>query len=533
MGIPSYFSFIVKNHTNIVKKLHTLNKNINNFYLDSNSIIYDSLRAIENTFDGDNDKFESVLLENICDKINEYILTIKPNKRVFIAFDGVAPVAKLEQQRTRRYKSYLLKFLKNELLEQNEVWDKTAITPGTKFMKKLGNYINDYYKNQEKKYNIEKFIISTSDEPGEGEHKLFQYIRENKKAHSQETTIVYGLDADLIMLALNHLHISRHIYLYRETPEFIKSLHADLEPNAPYFLNIPELGQIIRADMNGYSQISKKQENNRLYDYILLCFFLGNDFMPHFPSVNIRTGGIHIMLSAYKNLFGKKNINLTDGHTIFWNNIKHLVKYLADSEHRNLLDQYNIRQKWEKRHYASSTLDEKMVKLDNLPSKNRSVEYFIDPENDGWEKRYYKILFNIDINNYWKKKICINYLEGLEWTMKYYTSECVDWNWSYKYHYPPLWKDLVNYIPSWETSMIEQNNYLPIDPKVQLAYVLPQPSLKLLPMEFHKKLLDEMIEYYPLDCKIHWAFCKYFWEAHPDLPSIDLNKLKSIYQNTI
>ena len=106
-------------------------------------------------------------------------------------------------------------------------------------------------------------------------------------------------------------------------------------------------------------------------------------------------------------------------------------------------------------------------------------------------------------------------------------------NWSYKYHYPPLWKDLVNYIPSWETSMIEQNNYLPIDPKVQLAYVLPQPSLKLLPMEFHKKLLDEMIEYYPLDCKIHWAFCKYFWEAHPDLPSIDLNKLKSIYQNTI
>lgn len=34
--------------------------------------------------------------------------------------------------------------------------------------------------------------------------------------------------------------------------------------------------------------------------------FLGNDFMPHFPSVNIRTGGIHIMLSAYKNLFGKK-----------------------------------------------------------------------------------------------------------------------------------------------------------------------------------------------------------------------------------
>ena len=136
MGLPSYFSFIVKNHTNIVKKLHTLNKNINNFYLDSNSIIYDSLRNLENTFDGDNEKFELQLLKNICDKIDEYILTIKPNKRVFIAFDGVAPVAKLEQQRTRRYKSYLLKFLKNKLSKQNDLWDKTSITQGTECMKK-------------------------------------------------------------------------------------------------------------------------------------------------------------------------------------------------------------------------------------------------------------------------------------------------------------------------------------------------------------------------------------------------------------
>ena len=98
MGIPSYFSYILKNHKNIIKKITNTQKN--NLYLDSNSIIYDCLRKTS-------DKRQ--LFDNICLKIEEYIHNIKPNKRVFIAFDGVAPVAKLEQQRTRRYKSYLEK----------------------------------------------------------------------------------------------------------------------------------------------------------------------------------------------------------------------------------------------------------------------------------------------------------------------------------------------------------------------------------------------------------------------------------------
>ena len=34
MGIPSYFSYIVKNHNNILIKLNKLNKNIDNLYLD-------------------------------------------------------------------------------------------------------------------------------------------------------------------------------------------------------------------------------------------------------------------------------------------------------------------------------------------------------------------------------------------------------------------------------------------------------------------------------------------------------------------
>ena len=533
MGIPSYFSFIVKNHGNIVRKLHRLNKNVDNFYLDSNSIVYDCLRALDKEYKENDEEFEKLLIEAVCRKIDEYISIIKPQNRVFIAFDGVAPVAKLEQQRNRRYKSYLLEKIKNDLEKQKKKWDKTAITPGTNFMSKLAEYTTFYFKNKEKQYGINNFIVSTSSDAGEGEHKLFGYIRNNRASHSNQVTMIYGLDADLIMLALNHLPISKQIYLYRETPEFIKSLNRDLEPGEPYFLDIPKLAQTIRLDMTGTSVISKKQESNRLYDYIFLCFFLGNDFMPHFPSLNIRTGGIHVILAAYKNLFRKSNNNLTNGKIIYWHNVKKLVEYLAEAEYQNLVKEYNLRAKWEKRNYPCETLDDKMAKLDSIPTKNRDIEKFIDPFNNGWEHRYYKALFNIDINKYWRKKICMNYLEGLEWTMKYYSSGCVSWDWCYNYNYPPLWKDLLKYIPSWETRMIEKNNSRPIAPEVQLAYVLPRPSLKLLPNKFHEILLKEKVENYPTNSRIYWAFCKYFWESHVDLPHIDLNDLNMIFTEVV
>lgn len=103
MGIPSFFSHIVKNHRTIIKKIKDSQK-MNNLYLDSNSIIYDCLRSITYTKDI---QFENELVHEVCLKIDEYIKVIKPDITILIAFDGVAPVAKLEQQRTRRYKSNL------------------------------------------------------------------------------------------------------------------------------------------------------------------------------------------------------------------------------------------------------------------------------------------------------------------------------------------------------------------------------------------------------------------------------------------
>ena len=329
-------------------------------------------------------------------------------------------------------------------------------------MNTLGKEISSYYKKKSKQYKAKEIIVSTSGDIGEGEHKIFQFIRENKKKHKNETSVIYGLDADLIMLCLNHLHISEKIYLYRETPEFIKSINIQLMPNEHYILDIPLLSNCIMKEMGG-------NNINLMFDYIFLCFFLGNDFMPHFPSLNIRTTGINKLLNAYKATMNQGE-NFTNGKEIYWKNVRKFIEYLADNEWYNLKAEYKIRERWEKRHFSYQSEENKMQRFLHIPIKNREIEKYIDPHQFGWEKRYYQTLFEIDITDEYRKKICINYLEGLEWTFKYYTTGCVDWRWFYHYNYPPLLRDLLKYVPYWETNMIEKNNHVAVTPYVQLSY---------------------------------------------------------------
>jgi 5'-3' exoribonuclease 1 len=324
MGIPSYFSYIVKNHANIIKKLSSNTIKVDNLYLDCNSIIYDAVHNIDFTTLKESDV--DTIIKAVCSKIDEYISQLKPTNSVYIAFDGVAPVAKLDQQRSRRYKSLYQNGIIRSIYKNTkpDPWNTTAITPGTLFMKKLNEKIYHNYKNPEK-YNVKSIILSGSDKCGEGEHKLFEHIRTFPEQHSSQTTVIYGLDADLIMLSINHLPISENIYLFRETPHFIQSINSELEPNESYVMDIPELAKVITLDMNNGEELTTEQQKNRIYDYIFLCFFLGNDFMPHFPSVNLRTGGVDKMLNAYKATIGGTNENLTDGKKIFWKNVRNTV----------------------------------------------------------------------------------------------------------------------------------------------------------------------------------------------------------------
>jgi 5'-3' exoribonuclease 2 len=217
----------------------------------------------------DNDtEFEEKVINIIIKQIENYIHTIKPTKTVFIAFDGVAPFAKMEQQRTRRHKNLFLNQLDfTDEKTNNSKWDTTAITPGTKFMNKLSEKIEYAFSYVNKKYGIEQVIVSTSNESGEGEHKLFEFLRNNEL--SNDNVALYGLDSDLIMLSIFHIYQTNNIYIFREAPEFVKnmlpvgSVYNDTDP---YFLDINLLTNNIidRMDCIDNSIV-------RVYDYV---FFL-------------------------------------------------------------------------------------------------------------------------------------------------------------------------------------------------------------------------------------------------------------------
>ncbi len=532
MGIPSYFSYIIKNYSNIIRQIRDI-PNVNGIrfqylLMDCNSIIYDEFRKMECERNGAAyipDEMENTLIRNVSKKISEYIGFIKPTKLVYIAFDGVAPLAKMEQQRTRRYKGGVLSrmnaFISSKSSSDN-AWSTSNITPGTSFMKKLTKQIGNAFGGLEKHYGVEHIIVSGTDKCGEGEHKMFQHLRESNITTS-DTVAVYGLDSDLIMLSVFHCKYANNIFIFREKPEFGKQLipsSIDGDDNECLFMNIQTFSRAILDEMK-----CDTHDTHRLYDYIFMCFFLGNDFLPHFPSLNIRTTGIDTLLTTYRNLIGKYGDRsfISLDKTINWKWVSLFIKELSKCEHERLLEEYVLRDKWGKRKWLADTDENRDFTVQSVPVIYRAEEGYIAPSERYWEQRYYKSLFHADVS---VDSVCTNYLEGLEWVFKYYTVACPHWKWRYQYHYPPLLVDLAKNVPGGQHDFITSDaTNAPFSENVQLAYVLPPANHGLLPAHVKTELDQSYSHCSASDFSFQWAFCRYFWEAHAILPDVSVDVL--------
>ena len=585
MGIPSYFAHVLKKYPNVIKRLSEL-PCINNLYLDCNGMVYDVVHQMQYTPENIA-AYEAEMLQRICESIDACIAIMRPISSVFIAFDGVAPVAKLNQQRERRYKSWYLGEMEAQRRREimngasgkpkalkvqppKPAWNTSAITPGTKFMTALHDKLAEYYDTTNPsalnaRYNLSGagIIISSSKEPGEGEHKLFEYIREHAAEHANMTTVIYGLDADLIMLCMSHLHISRGIYLYRETPEFVKSINVALDEKERYFMDIPEFADAILENLRFPIPLphrvappgkgAARKEPLGVWgalvapqlDYIFMCFMLGNDFMPHFPALNIRTTGIATLMEAYRATIGADETIIQTTplgeYVIHWPNYKKLVAHLAAQELTLIRKEHTTRDRQARHMRDTDKDDDVMHDVMMLPMKQRDVERDINPFQPGWENRYYAALCDIHAPMVQEKTaLCRNYLEGMEWTFRYYTRGCVDWKWTYANHYPPLLADLVHHIPDIHDptnafSFLQVKPKEPIRDVVQLCYVLPRASHALLPPSVERALMrSSMKDRYTDDGSnnFKWAYCKFFWECHTDLPALDLRELEQIVKKT-
>ena len=609
MGIPAYFSYILRSHRNVLQT--TVPVHVDRLYMDCNSILYDVFHRMSKvppsgteagakvppTETGvkvlveagakvaptethvkvlaeagteatiakvpqDIESRYNTLIDEVILAIESYVKLIKPRQLVYIAFDGVAPRAKMNQQRQRRYKSEFMKTVCVPGQDPGESsldpwWTTTMFTPGTQFMTMLTTQLKHRLISGTRL----KYIVSASDEPGEGEHKMTQHVRDNLDMN--HVIAWYGLDSDLIMLAMLHARTFREFYLFREKPEFASVLEPKSktgpgpgpksktgpEPKSSpeiMYMNIHRLAESVyieltknesecHVDSYRFSEENRMKTQSdtiiqdecmwrRVYDYVFLCFFLGNDFLPHFPALNLRTHGIQVLTDTYRKYVMKSEyVYLVDidSHTILWKQVQIMIHALATMEHELILKEYDIRDKQERRYVPIETAIQQQAVFEQLPILLRGKEKYIAPRQDGWESRYYQTLFpqhhvsNIELKSQIEYKASMNYLEALEWVFTYYVAGCRDWQWQYRYEYPPLLCDLVRQVPHENTVFIRENKSepsVPISSIEQLQYVLPPSQHHLIPNQTPTLRYQSMPTTTVTD--FEWSFCKYFWEAH-------------------
>ena len=304
MGIPSYYRFLCqKNKKTIINQYKKNGRTI--LCLDFNCIVYHCLSKIP-TFE-DNDSYERYLIKEVCNYVEHIWKSAGNPEELYIAVDGVVPMAKMKQQRLRRFKSIFMEPYELESgarVSDQKCWDKNSITPGTLFMKKLDSSLSELCKNHS------CWSLSGFRDPGEGEHKVMDYIRKNQQ---EATFLVYGLDADLILLSMLN-SFENHIYLMREEMEFNMVIKDTFDKEQFLYLDIEELKKELFPNEDTVGSGATPQA---IQDYIMMMSLLGNDFLPHSISLTIKDGG-YIILYNILQKFHKQNKFLVNKGKVNW-----------------------------------------------------------------------------------------------------------------------------------------------------------------------------------------------------------------------
>ncbi|PFH61313.1 hypothetical protein XA68_17668 [Ophiocordyceps unilateralis] len=286
-------------------------------YLDMNGIIHNCTHKDA----GEDATFrlsEEEMFIRIFNYIEHLFGKIKPKQLFFMAIDGVAPRAKMNQQRARRFRTALdaekarEKAIKEGVeMPKEEPFDSNCITPGTVFMAKLSQQLR-YFVNKKISEDSEwqgcEVVLSGHDVPGEGEHKIMEYIRNAKAQPNYNPNVrhcLYGLDADLIMLGL--LSHDPHFCLLREEVTFgraSKTKSKELEHQNFYLLHLCIVREYLEMEFQELQNdgvLSFAFDLERVIDdFILMAFFVGNDFLPNLPGLHINEGALANMFGIYK-----------------------------------------------------------------------------------------------------------------------------------------------------------------------------------------------------------------------------------------
>ncbi|KAI7933295.1 hypothetical protein MJO28_017740 [Puccinia striiformis f. sp. tritici] len=349
MGVSKFFRWMSERYPYVLQLVEENRiPQFDNLYLDMNGIIHHCSHPNEGSAHfriTDQDIYLAIF-----SYLEHLFALAKPQKVFFLAVDGVAPRAKMNQQRSRRFKTakenqeLIEKAIrKGEKLPDTTGFDSNCITPGTAFMARLSEQLK-YFINkkvsEDSAWQSVQVIFSGHDVPGEGEHKIMEYIRLSKAQEDYNPNIrhcVYGLDADLIMLAL--LSHDPHFCLLREEVKFSsqKSSSKGLENQKFYLLHISLVRDYLDWEFASLKTIkSLEYDLERIIDdFILLCIFVGNDFLPHLPNLHINEGALGLLFDIYKKVLPEAGGYLNEFGTLHVERLQLILNELNLHEREN------------------------------------------------------------------------------------------------------------------------------------------------------------------------------------------------------
>lgn len=444
------------------------------------------------------------LFKEICEKIEYCRAVCRPRKKLILCVDGVAGMGKMNQQRQRRFRTA------KTIEDTQQTFNPNAFTPGTKLMDHLTKYI-DWYLRSMISYHPEwkglEVVFSNEKVPGEGEHKIMQYIR----AHGSPTDsyCIYGLDADLIMLGMM-LPVD-NVLIAREADEGIVQ-----------YVNVKSFKEEIMNLMRWSSgstahPTASFMEKHAINDFIVLCFLVGNDFLPTIPTLSIIDGSIDNMMNTYRETCQ------VHGHLTRVTRIKTLAIRMQPLKEFFMRLSASEKETIEKKYSGRIGFFP-----DPLVLKNMSADHTLDME--AFKKDYYEM----NLPGVPLKSVVGAYLDGMNWILNYYKTGIPDWMWYYPYMYGPFLTDFLPFLGGYKTPHFEQNQ--PVPPFLQLMVVLPSSSSDLVPEGLSALMVrpDSPIRpYYPDDFKVDMAGKKRDWEGIVLLPNISIDAFMECYKKHI
>ncbi|KAI0883336.1 exoribonuclease 1 [Annulohypoxylon maeteangense] len=371
MGVPKFFRWLSERYP-AISQLIAENRipEFDNLYLDMNGIIHNCTH--KDSHDTSFRLSEDEMFIRIFNYIEHLFGKIKPKKLFFMAIDGVAPRAKMNQQRARRFRTALdaeqareKAIREGEELPKDDPFDSNCITPGTEFMAKLTQQLK-YFINkkisEDSDWQVCDIVLSGHEVPGEGEHKIMEYIR-NAKAqpdyHPNVRHCLYGLDADLIMLGL--LSHDPHFCLLREEVTFgraSKTKSKELEHQNFYLMHLCIVREYLELEFQELKKegcIKVPFDMERIIDdFILMAFFVGNDFLPNLPNLHINEGALATMFRLYKQLLPQCDGYINEGGVINLSRLKLLLEELSKEEDRYFENEH-ADSKWLKGKHLAET----------------------------------------------------------------------------------------------------------------------------------------------------------------------------------